>query len=54
MLSFVDAMKFMYWREGGAEVNFLVKTQRGIVTIEVKSGRVKRIGGLGAVLPALQ
>lgn len=37
----------MYWREGGAEVDFIVKTQRGIVAIEVKSGRVKRMGGLG-------
>jgi predicted AAA+ superfamily ATPase len=46
-------MKVMYWREGGAEVDFLVKTQRGIVAIEVKSGRVKRIWGLGAVLPVL-
>ena len=36
----------MYWREGGAEVDFVVKTQRGIVAIEVKSGRVKRMGGL--------
>jgi predicted AAA+ superfamily ATPase len=36
----------MYWREGGAEVDFIVKTQRGIVAIEVKSGRVKRMGGL--------
>jgi len=35
----------MYWREGGAEVDFVVKTQRGIVAIEVKSGRVKRMGG---------
>ena len=36
----------MYWREGGAEVDFVVKTQCGIVAIEVKSGRVKRMGGL--------
>jgi len=36
----------MYWREGGAEVDFVVKTQRGVVAIEVKSGRVKRMGGL--------
>ena len=36
----------MYWREGGAEVDFVVKTHRGIVAIEVKSGRVKRMGGL--------
>lgn len=36
----------MYWREGGTEVNFVVKTQRGIMAIEVKSGRVKRMVGL--------
>lgn len=36
----------MYWREGGAEVDFVVKTQGGVVAIEVKSGRVKRMGGL--------
>jgi predicted AAA+ superfamily ATPase len=36
----------MYWREGGAEVDFVVKTQKGIVAIEVKSGRAKRMGGL--------
>lgn len=35
----------LYWRESGAEVDFVVKTQRGIVAIEVKSGRVKRMGG---------
>lgn len=39
-------VEVMYWREGGAEVDFVVKTQRGIVAIEVKSGRVKRMGGL--------
>jgi predicted AAA+ superfamily ATPase len=36
----------MYWREGGAEVDFVVKTQRSLLAIEVKSGRVKRMGGL--------
>lgn len=36
----------MYWREGGAEVDFVVKSHRGLLAIEVKSGRVKRMGGL--------
>lgn len=36
----------MYWREGGAEVDFIVKSPRGLLAIEVKSGRVKRLGGL--------
>ena len=36
----------MYWREGGAEVDYVVKSHRGLLAIEVKSGRVKRMGGL--------
>lgn len=36
----------MYWREGGAEVDFVVKIGRDLLAIEVKSGRVKRAGGL--------
>ncbi len=36
----------MYWREGGDEVDFTMKTPRGIAAIVVKSRRVKRIGGL--------
>ena len=35
-----------YWREGGAEVDFIVKTPNELIAIEVKSGRVKRMDGL--------
>jgi hypothetical protein len=36
----------MYWREGGAEVDFIVKTSSALFAIEVKSGRRRRPGGL--------
>ncbi len=36
----------MYWREVGAEVDYVVKSHLGLLAIEVKSGRVKRMGGL--------
>ncbi len=36
----------MYWREGGAEVDFVVKTSSALFAIEVKSGRRRRPGGL--------
>jgi len=36
----------MYWREGGAEVDFVVKTGSSLYAIEVKSGRRRRLGGL--------
>lgn len=36
----------MYWREGGTEVDFVVKTSSALFAIEVKSGRRRRPGGL--------
>jgi len=36
----------MYWREGGSEVDFVVKTSSALFAIEVKSGRRRRPGGL--------
>jgi hypothetical protein len=36
----------MYWREGGAEVDFVVKSQGRVLGIEVKSGRVRKPEGL--------
>jgi len=36
----------MYWREGGAEVDFVVKSEGRVLGIEVKSGRVKKPEGL--------
>ena len=35
-----------YWREGNAEVDFVVKLGKQIVAIEVKSGRKKTTSGL--------
>ncbi|MFM8983422.1 MAG: DUF4143 domain-containing protein, partial [Spartobacteria bacterium] len=37
----------MYWREGDAEVDFVVKSDGRVLGIEVKSGRVKKPEGLG-------
>jgi len=36
----------MYWREGGAVVDFVVKTRSTLFAIKVKSGRPRRPGGL--------
>jgi hypothetical protein len=36
----------MYWREGDAEVDFVVKSQGRVLGIEVKSGRVRKPEGL--------
>ena len=36
----------MYWREGGAEVDFVVKSRSSLFAIEVKSSRRRRLGGL--------
>jgi hypothetical protein len=36
----------MYWREGGSEVDFVVKTSSALFAIEVKSGRRRRPGGI--------
>lgn len=37
-----------WWREGSKEVDFVVSQGRRRTAIEVKSGRVKGLGGLGA------
>lgn len=39
-----------YWREGNNEVDFVVSTTDTIIAIEVKSGRVKSLGGMSAFL----
>ncbi len=42
-----DAMtarrELYYWRDGQREVDFIVKTRRGLTAIEVKSGRVRDV-----------
>lgn len=37
-----------WWREGTAEVDYVLSQGNSVIAIEVRSGRVKRIGGLGA------
>lgn len=39
-----------WWREGRDEVDFVVSSARGVVAIEVKSGRTKSQGGMAAFL----
>lgn len=35
-----------YWRDGNDEVDFVVQSQQKVMAVEVKSGRVRRMGGL--------
>ncbi|MFR8148159.1 ATP-binding protein [Adlercreutzia equolifaciens] len=39
-----------WWREGTSEVDFVVSDANAIVAIEVKSGRMKPLGGMAAFL----
>ena len=36
----------LYWRERGAEVDYVVRSPRAVVAIEVKSSRPRALGGL--------
>ncbi len=38
------AMEIYYWREGDAEVDFVVRSGRKLITLEVKSGRSRGVG----------
>jgi predicted AAA+ superfamily ATPase len=40
----------MYWREGSAEVDFVIKSGQKLFAIEVKSGRVRKPRGLAQFL----
>lgn len=40
----------MYWREGSAEVDFVIKSGQKLFAIEVKSGRVRKPSGLAQFL----
>ena len=44
--SSIDGFAFNWWREGSSEVDFVISDERQVVAIEVKSGRVKKTGGL--------
>ena len=44
--SLAEGFTVNWWREGNAEVDFVVSDERRILAIEVKSGRVKSTGGL--------
>lgn len=39
-----------WWREGTVEVDFVLRSPRGIAAVEVKSGRTKSQGGMAAFL----
>lgn len=38
--------EIFYWRDGNAEVDFIIKTGSRIFAVEVKSGRIRRTSGL--------
>ena len=44
--SIAEGFSVNWWREGNAEVDFVVSNERQVVALEVKSGRVKSTGGL--------
>lgn len=44
--SSTDGFALNWWREGSSEVDFVISNEREAVAIEVKSGRVKKTGGL--------
>jgi hypothetical protein len=47
--------ELFYWREGGLEVDFVVRSGRHLTAIEVKSGRVRgRLPGLAAFAAAFR
>lgn len=42
----INNFELFYWREGNAEVDFVIRKNKRIVTVEVKSGKVKYHEGL--------
>jgi predicted AAA+ superfamily ATPase len=40
-----EGFEVYWWRERGNEVDFVIKKGAGLTAIEVKSGRVKNVGG---------
>lgn len=45
-----NGFQVSWWREGTSEVDFVVSDAENIVAIEVKSGRMKPLGGMNAFL----
>lgn len=43
-----DHFEVFWWRDGAKEVDFVLQSGNALTAIEVKSGRVKRLGGLDA------
>jgi predicted AAA+ superfamily ATPase len=41
-----DHFEVFWWRDGDAEVDFVLQKTNGLIALEVKSGRVKKTGGL--------
>lgn len=48
--SAIERFEVYWWRDGGKEVDFVVRRGQELVAIEVKSGRVKSLDGLEAFL----
>lgn len=48
--SAAERFELRWWRDGGTEVDFVVRSGERVTAIEVKSGRVKSLGGLEAFL----
>ena len=45
-----DGFEVFWWRDGGAEVDFVLRRDEELVALEVKSGRQKAGGGMDAFL----
>ena len=43
-----EGLELFWWRDGGDEVDFAVRSGERVTAIEVKSGRAKGLGGLAA------
>jgi predicted AAA+ superfamily ATPase len=41
----VEGFEVFYWRDRGKEVDFVIRKGLGLTAIEVKSGRIKGLGG---------
>ena len=48
--SAVEHFELFWWRDGNDEVDFVVRKGGSVIAIEVKSGRVKSLGGLEAFI----
>jgi predicted AAA+ superfamily ATPase len=46
----VEGFELRWWRDGTDEVDFVVRKGEKLTAVEVKSGRVKGLGGMGAFM----